>query len=96
MKLENTEDTELSESITEQLDKEHYSSVEDIGESIFKVAISEKRRTYLLGNNIIAMESDPKEQIKIEKELSKLNTKLLIPVIAVVIRLINSQKTTQE
>nr|WAE43952.1 MAG: hypothetical protein [Microviridae sp.] len=74
--------------------------IQEIGESIFKTAENEKEVIFLMGNNIInRIEKEEyskyekwAEKRKIKRELNKLQTKLLIPIIAAMIETVLNER----
>lgn len=76
----------------EQQDKNEYYKVEDIGNSIFRKATSDTKTAFLLGNAIIAEAYNEKEKKRLEVSLAKMDTKLLVPLIAAVINIMKIEE----
>nr|WAE43520.1 MAG: hypothetical protein [Microviridae sp.] len=84
---------EKTESSFEPQDKQDFYKVEEIDGTIFKKAESDLRTVYLLGENIIADAQTEKERKEIEKGLKTMNTRLLVPLVAAIIQLIQKTET---
>lgn len=91
-----TSDVADKQSYFEPKDEQDVFTVEDVGETIFKKALSDKKTTYLMGLNIIAEATTHEEEIRIEQTLNNLDTKVLIPIIAAIVTLINQERLKQK
>lgn len=62
-----------------------YYEVKEIGDTLFRKAVSTANTVFLLGNHVIAKTTTAEEEAKIEEELATSYSGTMIPIISVVV-----------